>query len=243
MVKLIFNMKYIITERQHRFLIEQEIPNWFKRRFNAASMEEYITNAEINHPMLCDDFNDEFEYADNIISDAVRDFMTTDEDIFEDERYEEWEERLVDMCKEKFGERLFEVYRTTCQEDDEMMFESDDKNNRINKLVFNYLDGQNFKYWDEGDGEFNLSDGDNGGDVIKYRIQNSSIEPDHEFEVIYIDDYLVERLNELFSMVDRESVRKVIAWFNKTYNKKLTADDYEWMSNSDTYYAEDGDDN
>jgi hypothetical protein len=44
-------------------------------------------------------------------------------------------------------------------------------------------------------------------------------------------------------MVDRESVRKVIAWFNKTYNKKLTADDYEWMSNSDTYYAEDGDDN
>ena len=236
-------MKYIITERQHRFLIEQEIPNWFKRRFNAASMEEYITNAEINHPMLCDDFNDEFEYADNIISDAVRDFMTTDEDIFEDERYEEWEERLIDMCKEKFGERLFDVYRTTCQEDDEMMFESDDKNNRINKLVFSYLDGQNFKYWDEGDGEFNLSDGDNGGDVIKYRIQNSSIEPDHEFEVIYIDDYLVERLNELFSMVDRESVRKVIAWFNKTYNKKLTADDYEWMSNSDTYYAEDGDDN
>jgi hypothetical protein len=236
-------MKYIITERQHRFLIEQEIPNWFKRRFNAESMEEYITKAEINHPMLCDDFNDGFEYADNIITDAVRDFMTTDEDIFDDERYDEWEERLIEMCKEKFGERLFEVYRTTCQEDDEMMFESDDKNNRINKLVFNYLDGQNFKYWDEGDGEFNLSDGDNGGDVIKYRIQNSSIEPDHEFEVLYVDDYLVERINELFSMVDRESVRKVIAWFNKTYDKKLTPDDYEWMVNSDTFYAGDDDDN
>jgi hypothetical protein len=111
-------MKYIITERQHRFLIEQEIPNWFKRRFNAESMEEYITKAEINHPMLCDDFNDGFEYADNIITDAVRDFMTTDEDIFDDERYDEWEERLVDMCKEKFGERLFEVYRTTCQDED-----------------------------------------------------------------------------------------------------------------------------
>lgn len=242
-MELIFNMKYIITERQHRFLIEQEIPNWFKRRFNAASMEEYITKAEINHPMLCDDFNDGFEYADKVITDAVRDFMTIDEDIFDDERYDEWEETLIDMCKEKFGERLFEVYVTTCQEDDEMMFESDDKNNRINKLVFNYLDGQNFKYWDEGDGEFNLSDGDNGGDVIKYRIQNSSIEPDHEFEVIYIDDYLVERLNELFSMVDRESVRKVIAWFNKTYNKKLTADDYEWMVNSDTFYVGDDDDN
>lgn len=119
MVELIFNMKYIITERQHRFLIEQEIPNWFKRRFNAASMEEYITKAEINHPMLCDDFNDGFEYADKVITDAVRDFMTIDEDIFDDERYDEWEETLIDMCKEKFGERLFEVYVTTCHEDDD----------------------------------------------------------------------------------------------------------------------------
>jgi hypothetical protein len=236
-------MKYIITERQHKFLIEQEIPNWFKRRFNAANMEKHITNGEINYPTLCDDFGDEFEFADNVIRYAVNEFMTIDEDIFEDERYDEWEEMLIEMCKEKFSERLFEAYRMTCQEDDEMMFESDDKNNRINKLVFNYLDGQNFKYWDEGDGEFNLSDGDNGGDVIKYRIQNSSMVPDHEFEVIYIDDYLVERINELFSMEDRESIRKVIDWFNKTYDKKLTADDYEWMSNSDTYYAEDGDDN
>ena len=237
-------MKYIITERQHKFLIEQEIPNWFKRRFNAANMEKHITNGEINYPTLCDDFGDEFEYADNVISYAVNEFMTTDEDIFEDERYDEWEEMLIEMCKEKFGERLFEAYRTTCQEDDEMMFESDDKKNRINELVFNYLDGQNFKYWDEGDDEFNLSDGENGNDVIKYRIQVSSTEPDHEFNVIYISDELVAQISELFSMVDYDSVRKVIAWFNKTYNKKLTADDYEWMSNeSDTYYAEDDEDN
>ena len=52
-------MKYVITERQHRFLIEQEIPNWFKRRFNAANMEKHITNGEINYPTLCDDFGDE----------------------------------------------------------------------------------------------------------------------------------------------------------------------------------------
>lgn len=237
-------MKYIITESQHKFLIEQEIPIWFKRRYNAQSMEEYINKAEEFYPTLCDDFGDEFDYADNVIMHAVREFMTTDEDIFEDERYDEWEERLVEMCKEKFGERLFEIYRTTCQEDDEMMFESDDKRNRINELVFNYLDGQNFKYWDEGDGEFNLSDGENGKDVIKYRIQSSSMEPDHEFNVIYISDELVANISELFSMVDYDSVRKVITWFNKTYDKRLTTDDYEWMSNeSDTYYAEDDEDN
>ena len=77
-------MKYVITERQHRFLIEQEIPNWFKRRFNAANMEKHITNGEIYYPTLCDDFGDEFEYADNVISYAVDEFMTIDEDIFED---------------------------------------------------------------------------------------------------------------------------------------------------------------
>jgi hypothetical protein len=169
--------------------------------------------------------------------------MTIDEDIFEDERYDEWEEMLIEMCKENFGERLFEAYRTTCQEDDEMMFESDDKKNRIDELVSNYLDGQNFKYWDEGDGEFNLSDGENGNDVIKYRTQTSSVEPDHEFNVIYISDNLIENISELFSMIDYDSIRKVIAWFNKTYDKKLTADDYEWMSSSSTYYAEDDEDN
>jgi hypothetical protein len=236
-------MKYIITESQHKFLIEQEIPNWFKRRFNAANMEKHITNGEINYPTLCDDFGDEFEYADNVISYAVNEFMTIDEDIFEDERYDEWEEMLIEMCKEKFAERLFEAYRTTCQEDDEMMFESDDKKNRIDELVSNYLDGQNFKYWDEGDGEFNLSDGENGNDVIKYRTQTSSVEPDHEFNVIYISDNLIENISELFSMIDYDSIRKVIAWFNKTYDKKLTADDYEWMSSSSTYYSEDDEDN
>lgn len=236
-------MKYIITESQHKFLIEQEIPIWFKRRFNAENMEKYIYKAEANYPTLCDDFGDEFQYADNVISDAVSEFMTIDEGIFDDERFDEWQEMLVEMCKEKFGEMLFESYRTTCQ-DEEIMFESDDKKNRINKLIFNYLDGQNFKYWDEGDGEFNLSDGENGYDVIKYRIQFSSMVPDHEFGVIYISDELVAQISELFSMADYDSVRKLISWFNKTYDKKLTSDDYEWMSNeSDTYYAEDDEDN
>lgn len=111
-------MKYIITESQHKFLIEQEIPIWFKRRYNAENMEKHIDSAEMFYPTLCDDFGDEFDYADNVIIHAVREFMTTDEDIFEDERYDEWEERLVEMCKDKFGERLFEIYRTTCQEDE-----------------------------------------------------------------------------------------------------------------------------
>jgi hypothetical protein len=235
-------MKYIITERQHKFLIEQEIPNWFKRRYNAANMEKHITNGEINYPTLCDDFGDEFEYADNVIRYAVNEFMTIDEDIFEDERYDEWEEMLIEMCKEKFGERLFEAYRTTCQDEDEMMFESNNKNNRINKLILNYLNGQDFKYWDQDDNEFNLSDGVNGDDVIKYRIQYSSKVPDHNFEVIYIDDDLVTKISQLFSISSEESIREIINWFNQKYEKNLTVDNFEWMV-GDTYYAEDDEDN
>jgi len=235
-------MKYIITERQHKFLIEQEIPNWFKRRYNAANMEKHITNGEINYPTLCDDFGDEFEYADNVIRYAVNEFMTIDEDIFEDERYDEWEEMLIEMCKEKFGERLFEAYRTTCQDEDEMMFESNNKNNRINKLILNYLNGQDFKYWDQDDNEFNLSDGVNGDDVIKYRIQYSSKVPDHSFEVIYIDDDLVTKISQLFSISSEESIREIINWFNQKYEKNLTIDNFEWMV-GDTYYAEDDEDN
>jgi hypothetical protein len=235
-------MKYIITERQHKFLIEQEIPNWFKRRFNAANMEKHITNGEINYPTLCDDFGDEFEFADNVIRYAVNEFMTIDEDIFEDERYDEWEEMLIEMCKEKFGERLFEAYRTTCQDEDEMMFESNNKNNRINKLILNYLNGQDFKYWDQDDNEFNLSDGVNGDDVIKYRIQYSSKVPDHSFEVIYIDDDLVTKISQLFSISSEESIREIINWFNQKYEKNLTIDNFEWMV-GDTYYAEDDEDN
>lgn len=222
-------MKYIITESQYTFLIEQETPNWFKRRYNAESMREYIDKAEEFYPTLCDDFGDEFDYADNVIMHAVREFMTTDEDIFEDERYDEWEERLVEMCKEKFGERLFEIYRTTCQEDDEMMFESDGKMNRIDELVFNYLDGENFKYWDEGDGEFNLTDGERGNDIFKFRLQFSSMDPEHSFDVLYINEKILHLVNNLFSMDSIDSRKLIIDWFNKKYDKNITDGDVEWF--------------
>ena len=88
---------------------------------NGIKIESYEGDFQfIPHKIIenLHEINDEFDYADNVIMRAVREFMTTDEDIFEDERYDEWEERLVEMCKDKFGERLFEIYRTTCQEDE-----------------------------------------------------------------------------------------------------------------------------
>lgn len=110
-------MRYIISESQYKILTESDAMNWIKRRANQESMEKYIIDAEINYPTLCDDFGDEFEYADNVINDAVDNFMTTAEDMFLDDKFDEVNEIIVDMCKQWFGEYLFDIYRTTCTEE------------------------------------------------------------------------------------------------------------------------------
>ena len=117
-------MKYIITESQYQLLIETSSIIRIKRRTNKETMKGFITQGEINYPMLCDDFNDEFEYADYVISYAVDEFMamddfiTNDDDIFSDEKYDEIVSILTNMCRDWFGEYLFEIYRETCSEND-----------------------------------------------------------------------------------------------------------------------------
>jgi hypothetical protein len=93
--------------------------NWVKRRANKESMKEYITDGEINYPTLCDDFGDEFEFADNVINYAVDKFMTIDEDMFLEDKFDEVNEIITDMCKQWFGEYLFDIYRTTCTEEND----------------------------------------------------------------------------------------------------------------------------
>ena len=114
---------------------------------------------------------------------------------------------------------------------------------QINKLVFLYLDSQDWHTWDIGDGEFNVADGQYGKDVMKFRIQHSSVEPDHEFNVIYISDDLATKMSELFSISSKKSIRVIIDWFNQKYDKNLTIDDFEWMPSSDTYYDDEEENN
>ena len=112
-------MKYVITESQYKFLAESDAPLWFRRRANKENMKEFIYKGEQEYPTLCDDFGDEFEYADNIISYAVSNFLTIDEELFESEDYDDISDTLTDMCKNWFGEYLFEIYRMTCSEENE----------------------------------------------------------------------------------------------------------------------------
>ena len=108
---------------------------------------------------------------------------------------------------------------------------------QINKLVFLYLDSQDWHTWDIGDGEFNVADGEFGKDLIRFRIQYSSTVPDHHFDVVYLSDYLVTKMSSLFGLKNEDSIKSIINWFNQKYDKNLTMDDFEWLD-SDTYYED-----
>ena len=112
---------------------------------------------------------------------------------------------------------------------------------KINEFISTYLNGQNFKYWDQGDDEFNLSGGVNGDDVIKYRVQYSSRELDHSFEVIYIDDALVTNVSRIFSIPLKDSIKAIISWFNTKYEKNLNLDNFEWMNHDGEFDVEEED--
>jgi len=111
-----------LKDRKHHIFIMNELDyslRWFKRRATKDHMKSFIHEAEVDFPTLCDDFNNEFEYASGVIRRAVDIFMTIDEDLFLDDRYDDFSNTLTDMCKDWFGEYLMEIYRNTCPEEDE----------------------------------------------------------------------------------------------------------------------------
>jgi hypothetical protein len=114
---------------------------------------------------------------------------------------------------------------------------------QFDKLITTYLDSQNWWTWDIGDGEFNVADGKYGKDLFRFRIQFSSTETDHEFNVIYISDDLVTKISGLFGVNGKVAINSIINWFNQKYEKNLTIDDFEWLQDSDTYYVDDEEEN
>ena len=119
------NMKYIITESQLNMLQENSMPMWMRRRLNTGELNNYLQKAvEGEDPTY---YSDEFEYANNMISFAVTDFLTIDEEFFEEgNTFDEWTDRLTEMMNEEFGEELFEIWRASNPEEDEEFYEDED---------------------------------------------------------------------------------------------------------------------
>jgi len=109
-------MKFIITESQSKLLCESDPMLWVKRRLNKETLKEYINDAEMEYPTLCSDFHYEYEYMDAVINDAASYFLSTQEEMFDDDRYEEINEIVTSMCYDWFGDELKEIYKMTCEE-------------------------------------------------------------------------------------------------------------------------------
>ena len=108
------------------------------------------------------------------------------------------------------------------------------ENNRMDTLVSQYLNSQDWYTWDIGDGEFNVADNDrNDKNLFWFRKQFSSTVPEHEFDVLYINDYLVAKIMKLFGMETNLAIKSIINWFNQEYDTELTIKDFEWMETDD----------
>lgn len=111
-------MKYIITERQSQLLKEQmdNLSIWFRRRFNYENLLTFIEQSIADEPNPCDDYEDQYDYAFSRLDWAVTQFLTTNEDLFGSEEYDDYHDMVFNMCKEWFEEMLFQDYKNTCTE-------------------------------------------------------------------------------------------------------------------------------
>lgn len=91
-----------------------KIPIWLRRRLGKDNLTRFIDDSIQQQPTPCDDFSNEFEFADNIISWACDDFLTENEDLLVGDKYDDIYNIVYDYVKDIFGPELLEDYVTTC---------------------------------------------------------------------------------------------------------------------------------
>lgn len=113
------------------------------------------------------------------------------------------------------------------------------ENDKRFSIVAKYLDSQDWKLWDIGDGEFDIIDGEFGKNLLRFRISESLTVPGKTYETLYIEDSLVSKLMSIFNMTANQSVLSIINWFNKKYNHNLTINEYESANQNDAWMDDD----
>jgi hypothetical protein len=116
-------MKYIITESQYQLIKENTVFDKIKRRFNQEYLTEFIEEAIEDEDAYepCSEFNDGYEYADEVIRKAINNFLYSlaGEIELTSESFEETEEILVDLSKNWFEDSLIEGFEENCSDDEE----------------------------------------------------------------------------------------------------------------------------
>lgn len=108
------NIKYLFGYKPGRVISEQDkLPQELRRRIPQISQKfDEMLDSPDNNP---NDFSDEFEYADNMISwtldELIRD---TNDNYYEDNR-----DNLVDFIKDTYGDFLFDRYYSEVNDDED----------------------------------------------------------------------------------------------------------------------------
>lgn len=117
-------------------LKEDLLPKPIKRRFSEDQMRKFLDQQLETETDICDEYGDQFEFADNVIARSLDDFLTVDEDIMYliGDDFDHVHSVLTDYMKQWFGMELMEQYMESC---DEILFENVDQNDKmIDKIHF-----------------------------------------------------------------------------------------------------------
>jgi hypothetical protein len=94
---------------------ESNIPISIKRRANLETLKKFISKAEIQNENPCDDFEDEYDFVDAVIDDAIDYFLTEiGPDTEEIDEYSDILDYLRNLCRDLFAEKLLKIYEETC---------------------------------------------------------------------------------------------------------------------------------
>ena len=107
------NIKYLFGYKPGKVISEQDnTPIEIRRRMPqiSKSFDEMLDSPD-NNP---NDFSDEFEYADNMISLTVDDLVYNTDDSY----YEDNEDDVRDFIKDVYGDFLFDRYYSEANNDD-----------------------------------------------------------------------------------------------------------------------------
>jgi hypothetical protein len=110
----LYNMKYLFGYKPGKVISEQDnVPTEIRRRMPEISQKfDEVIDSPDNSP---NDFSDEFEYADNIISWTLDELFRSTNDIY----YIDNMDDVTDFIKEMYGDSLFDRWYSEANDDED----------------------------------------------------------------------------------------------------------------------------
>jgi hypothetical protein len=120
-------MKIKLTEsdliRMVRMILEDS-DDWMSRMKRRQGELTNLVEKQVEQETNPDNFSDEFEYADNILSWALDEFINQPGNEWLEDKFDE----LLDYAKEEFGDQLFDIYYGMTGDEDEFDDEEFEEN-------------------------------------------------------------------------------------------------------------------